>query len=370
MQLQKVRVNAETIYEKWVQQEGIPIIEALGGVDDVTQLPRKPWARTGGQGTLIQMRGTMEASRGIYVAEIPGGGALNPEKHLYEEAIIILKGRGLTEVWQEGGAKVTFEWGEGSLFAPPLNAWHRLINGSREPVVFLALTTAPQVMNAVYDSEFVFNCDYQFLDRFGGQSDYFTPSDKRIKMGQWSTIWETNFIPDVRAAFLDDFERKVAGGKLTVYKMAGDFPIGQMAEWPVGRYHKAHYHGPGAILVGLKGKGYVPLWPRELGMHPYQDGHEDQVVTVNWGPNSIYCPPEGWLHQHMSTGKEPARHVAIYGERPPRRERDDPVVLLSVREGGTLIEFEDEDPEIRKRYEEALRKEGVECTMPPVVYRS
>ena len=369
MQQQKVRVSGETIYEKWIKEEGIPIREALAGVDDVTQLPRKPWARTGGDATFIQMRGPTEAGRGIYVADIPGGSALNPEKHMYEEAILILQGRGLTEVWQEGTGRVTFEWGQGSFFAPPLNAWHRLVNGSREPVVFLGFTTAPQMMNAVYDKDFVFNCDYQFLDRFGGQADYFTPPEERIRLGTWSHIWETNFIPDVRAAFLDEHERKVAGGKLTVYKMTGDFPIGQMAEWPVGRYHKAHYHGPGAILIGLKGKGYVNLWPREVGFHPYQDGHADQVLRVDWGPNSIYCPADGWYHQHMSTGKEPARHVAIYGERPPRRQNDDPVVLLSVRDGGTLVEFEDEDPEIRRRYIEELKKEGVECTMPPVEYR-
>jgi len=34
-----------------------------------------------------------------------------------------------------------------------------------------------------------------------------------------------------------------------------------------------------------------------------------------------------------------------------------------------MIEYEDEDPEIRKRWEEALRPEGVEPKMPPVVYR-
>src|SRR5439155_1480051 len=79
------------------------------------------------------------------------------------------------------------------------------------------------------------------------------------------------------------------------------------------RYHKAHYHGPGAVLVGLKGNGYVNLWPRELGIHPWQDGHADQVVLVEWGPNSVYVPPDGWFHQHISTGKVTARHVAVDG---------------------------------------------------------
>ena len=368
--------ETDRAYDNWVEQEGIPIHEAMAGVSDVTELPRKPWDCMGGLGTFIKLRGTSEAERGVYVAEIPGGSALNPEKHLYEEAILILQGRGLTEVWQEGGQKVTFEWGAGSLFAPPVNAWHRLVNGSREPVVLLAVTTAAQVINALRDMDFIFNCEHKFLGDFGGQAEYFTPGDDRRKPGRWQTIWFTNFIPDVYAAFLDDLERKVSGGQLTGYRMARNFPAGHMSEWPVGRYHKAHYHGPGAILTGLKGKGYVLVWPHELGPHPYQDGHGDQVLRVEWKGRSIYSPPDGWFHQHFNSGPEPARHLAVYGRGGVTRStlpavlQDDFVGFTGLREGGSLIEYEEEDPEVRRHFEETLKKAGVECTMPPVVYRS
>jgi hypothetical protein len=128
-------------------------------------------------------------------------------------------------------------------------------------------------------------------------------------------------------------------------------------------------------LVGLKGHGYVNLWPRELGIHPWQDGHADEVALVDWGPNSIYVPPDGWFHQHMSTGKSPARHVAVYGygNGSPlgvQRRHDEGGVFTPVREGGPLIDYEDEDPEVRRYFVEANRKEGAECTMPPVTYRS
>ena len=125
--------------------------------------------------------------------------------------------------------------------------------------------------------------------------------------------------------------------------------------------------------MGLTGNGYVVLWPKELGLHPFQDGKGDQVVSINWGPRSIYTPPEGWFHQHMSTGKEPARHVAIYagyaGTQFVSSRGEDSSVNISYREGGSLIDYEDEDPEIRRYFEEALKKEGVEFTMPPVTYR-
>ncbi len=368
MVVEKVRVTGETPYEHWMKKEGIPIHEALVGVDDLTALPRRPWARTNGLGTFLELRGTVELERSLYVAEIPGGGALNPEKHLYDEAIFILQGRGLTEVWQEGGPKTNFEWGKGCLFAPPLNTWHRLVNGSREPVVFLAVTTAPKVMNALYDNEFVFNCDRVFTEFFGGDSEYFNRGERRERNAR-GTTWYTNFIPDAWAEFLDEWEYKVAGGEGTGYRMARNFPNGHISEGPVGSYHKAHYHGPGAILVGLKGSGYVPLWHYSLGIHPYQDGHGDQVMEVKWGENSIYTPPDGWFHQHMNTGKEPARHIAFYSSRASRYVEGGVAVTSSIREGGTLIHYEDEDPGIRKRFVEELAKSGVECTMPPVEYR-
>ena len=371
------KATGGTFYRRFMEAEGVPIYEALGGVGDVAELPRRPWARMGGSGTFLNLLGFAQSGRGVYIVEIPGGGALNPEKHMYEEAIFILGGRGLTEVWYEGQDKVTFEWGEGSIFSPPLNTWHRLVNGSREPALLVGVTTAPKMMNMVFDNDFIFNCDFVFKDRFGGQADFFTAGENRYTYGSYGLgIWETNFIPDARAAFLDDFEQKVAGGQLTGYRMGKYGPNGHISEWPVGIYTKAHYHGPGAFLMGLEGKGYVLVWPSHLGPHPYQDGHADQVTMVEWGPRSIYSPFGNAYHQHFNTSGVPARHIAIYGwsERFEKRKKaggreEDYEALVSDREGGTLLEYEDEDPEVRRYFEEALKKEGVESKMPPVTYR-
>ena len=364
----------KTAYKKFLEEEGIPVYDTLAAVFDVTELPRKPWARTGGLGTYITMVSTTDAMRGIYVAEIPGGGALNPERHLFEEGIWILQGRGLTEVWQEGGAKTTFEWGPGSLFAPPLNTWHRLINGSKEPVVFLAVTTAPEAMEPFHNTEFIFNSDFNFTDRYGGQSDFFNPTETRYKEHtQGGRVWETHFIPDVSEAFIEDHGGgKVTGGSGMGYRMGTNFPNGHIGQWPAGVYHKAHWHGPGAILIGLKAKGYVLLWHKDLGPHPYTDGHEDQVMKVEWGPRSIYTPPQNWYHAHFNTGSEPARHIAVYRSLTQRGsyvEGDNFRILMSSREGGNVLDYEDEDPQIRQRFIEDLKKEGVECVMPPVTYR-
>jgi hypothetical protein len=179
-------------------------------------------------------------------------------------------------------------------------------------------------------------------------------------------IWETNFIPDISNALLENLEVKGAGLRLSQFEMSGNALVGHLGEWPVGKYHKAHYHGPGAIIVGLQSVGYVLLWHKQWGLHPYTDGHEDKVIEIKWGEGSIYCPPGDWFHQHFNAGQEPARHLAIrYGSRlfplgfKVSHQKTDDDVFRGVKEGGWMIPYEDEDPEIRRRYQSALRANGV-----------
>ncbi len=266
-----------TIYEEWMEKEGIPIYEAIAGVEDITELPRRPWARMGGSGTFIQIEGTRQEGSGLYVAEIPAGGALEPEKHMYDELIYILQGRGLSEVWHEGQGKRTFEWGEGSLFAVPTNAWHKLVNGGREPVLFFAKTNAPVVMNAYRNTDFIFNCDYRFTDRYAGEADYFHASAEKRYKERTRTFWVTNFVPDARTIFMDDMPEKVEGGQITFFRMSS-WEYNHASAWPAGKYHMAHYHEPGALLLGLQSTGYFLVWSKRYGIHPYQDGHGDKVV--------------------------------------------------------------------------------------------
>lgn len=367
-------------YEEFMEREGIPVHKALAGVEDVAALPREPWKRLGGKGTFIEMRSTFQSERGIYVVEIPGGEALNPEKHLYEEQIYVLQGRGAAEVWQGNGPKIAFEWNQGSVFAFPRNMSHRLMNGGNEPVILMAVTTAPELINTFDADEvgFVFNSDHKFADLYEdlGGAAYFASTDTRQIEGirYKGVYWYTNFIADARTALVDPKDAKVAGGSLTGYRMGKRFPHGHISEWPGGRYHKAHYHGPGAILVGLSGEGFVLIWPRNLGAHPFESGHGDEVLKVNWGPRSIYSPPDGWFHQHFGTGKEPARHIAVYGAKTPMGvhnmvQSGDFMGGISFRDGGTLIEYEDEDPAIREIFAQTVKEQGVEMQMPPVEYR-
>ncbi len=79
----------------------------------------------------------------------------------------------------------------------------------------------------------------------------------------------------------------------------------------------------------------------------------------------MFVPPDWWFHQHFSTGKEPAKYLALKGGggRKFKGIQKHFLTSKSVKLGGDQIEFEDEDPEIRRVYREELAKNGVEWRM-------
>jgi quercetin dioxygenase-like cupin family protein len=361
-----------TPYEKWLEKEGLPVIRVYS-VSALHQLELAPWPRLGARGAYIDLVG-MEKFTGMYVAEIPPGGELQPEKHMYEEFIYISSGGGEAEVWQDGGPARSFPWQPGSLFSPPLNTWHRLRNTGSEAVRLVAVTTAPIIMDFFHNEDFIFNCPYSFGDRYDGGPDYFVPESQRTFLEEdrrW--LWRTNLAPDIREVPIDLLERKGTEVRITIVEAAGNVLATHLSEWPAGRYHKAHYHAAGAILLILKGSGYTLIWPKDAGTRPYLEGRGDQVVRIDWQEGSLYSPPDGWFHQHFNTGPQPARQLALrYGSRKHpmgweliRKGGQFSGTMISLKEGGTVIEYELEDPQIHQLFEEALAKTGVACQMHP-----
>jgi quercetin dioxygenase-like cupin family protein len=346
-----------------MEKEGVPVIEGFG-VSDVRRISLKPWKRLGCDGAYLQLRG-LEGITGVYVGKIAAGSMTEPERHLYEKIIYIVQGEGVAEFQQQGRVPQAISWKTGSLFSAPLNATHRLINNGSEPATFVAVTTAPMILDHFHNERFVFQSDFGFLERYDGEGDYFRPGEQRYLAAnnqQW--IWETNFIPDARRALIDGQEQKGAGVNLTQFEISDNTLIGHLAEWPVGRYHKAHYHGGGAVLVILRSDGYSLMWPNELGTQPYKNGFGDRVVKVDWVPGSIFSPPTNWYHQHFNTGTERALQLALRcgSHKFPLGIRVAAIragVYTSVKQGGTLIEYADEDPEIRRAYLAELEKKGI-----------
>ncbi len=223
---------------------------------------------------------------------------------------------------------------------------------------FLAVTNAPLMMDTIHSEEFIFNCPYVFSDRYSGADDYFNVGQKRYESGM-QHIWETNFIMDIQSANLDQREVKGAGVRITQFELSGNSLIGHLAQWPAARYHKAHYHGAGAILLGLQSSGYVLVVVEGARHQALRSRPQRRCRRGQMESRQRLLPPGGWFHQHFNTGAQPARHLALrYGSRihpigfKIADKRSEDGVYIDVKKGGTLIEYADEDPQIRKHYEE------------------
>jgi len=370
--------NPRSPYDLFMEAQGIPIHRDIG-VHKVQDLPLSPWKRLGGRGIAIQLLGT-EHLWGMYVVEVPGAGALNAERHLYEEIYYVIEGRGTTEVWQDDSRKkLTFEWSRGSLFAIPLNAWHQVVNATSSPALLLAATTAPNIINLIRDTEFVLNCPYNFLARFDASDDYFKPvTDIYADPVRGLAMRRTNIIPDILTCELPPDNRRAFDYRRIEPHMAGANFYMKIAQYKTGQYSKAHKHSSGAILVCIKGKGYSYTWPDRLGMQPWQGALGNQVKRQTYEPVGMIsaAPMRGdWFHQHFGTHPEGLRLLVFDGPYGPGfRRRGAPgddaadVGAIDTREGGNAVSYVDEDPHIRKTYEAALAAEGMTSGMPAWVY--
>jgi mannose-6-phosphate isomerase-like protein (cupin superfamily) len=366
-----------TPYDKFMEEQEIPIVRAVG-VSKVQDLPLKPWKRMGGKGSFIQLWGT-EGLWGSYVVEVPGAGALNVEKHLYEEQYLVVEGRGTTEVWQEDGKKHVFEWQKGSLFAIPLNTYHRIVNASSSPALLLGGTTAPPAMNLYDNNDFVFNNSYVFMDRFDGNQDYFKPKDDLAPDPvRGLAMRRTNIVPDIVKCELPLDNRRSPGYRRIEPHMAGNRFYMWIGQHETGRYSKAHKHASAAVLICVKGKGYTYTWPSEIGPTPWRDGKADQVFRVDYEPVGMVsaAPMSGdWFHQHFGTSKEALRLTAWFGAnnsrsrkpgRPGEKQKD--LGAIDIRDGGSAIPYDEEDPYVRQEYEATLAKEGAVSRMEGWLY--
>jgi oxalate decarboxylase/phosphoglucose isomerase-like protein (cupin superfamily) len=339
----------DTPYDVWASSQGIDVV---GGyfVEDLYHLPLKWWDRMGGYGVFINLEGTGYLDD-AYVCGIPAGKSLNPQRHLFEELVYVLEGRGATTVWQEKNRKQTFEWQRGSLFAMPLNCWYQHFNGQGDKETrLLCVTNAPLVFNLFHNEDFVMNNPYNFSDRFRGEEGYFGGNGRLYT----DRVLETNFVSDVIGMEPIVWEERGKGNKTIFFELAQSTMGAHVSQFPIGIYKKAHRHGPGAHVFILTGEGYSLLWPEG-----------EKRMRINWKPGSVVVPPEGWFHQHFNPGAVPARYLALkmlsrrYKLVPGKIKSD-----VSVKQGGMQIEYEDEDAEIRRIFEEECARNGVTVSLP------
>lgn len=102
----------------------------------------------------------------------------------------------------------------------------------------------------------------------------------------------------------------------------------------------------------------------------WNDGDRD-FARVEWQYGVVFPPCENQIHQHFVTSEHASRYVAtgLGSQRYPlteakrRRSLGKPgekqALSRSVKEGGTQIEYEDQDPRIHQIWLAEMRKRNI-----------
>jgi quercetin dioxygenase-like cupin family protein len=319
-------------YRQWIKKSRLPMVEGYS-IYDARDQEALPWPEIGGRGLYLNFSGNVHMDGQIL--EIPPGKALVPRRHLYEQLLYVLKGRGHTTVG-DGKNPQSFEWGEGSLFTVPLNVTHRHFNGdSAHPARLLAVTTFPFMLQVFGSLGFINDSRVDFPERFEAGSNYYANS-KRVHT-RW---WRTNFVKDIRNTEVVPWEERGKGNESVFWDMGGNTILEpHVSEFPVATYKLGHRHPYEAIILTLNGKGFSLAGRKGLR-------ETDDPVKIAWKAGSIVSPPYFWYHQHFNTGDTKARYWAITEGDFPKR--------LGIPLDVEQIEPNQEDPGIRKRFEREL----------------
>jgi gentisate 1,2-dioxygenase len=345
-------------YDKWMQSVGIPVHKGYF-IPNLSSLELGWWEERGCKSAFIQLIG-QEGIIEARVSEIPPGESLPPFKLAVDEVVYVVSGRGLTSVWTGNEPRRTVEWQAHSMFLLPRNRYHQFSNTQgAAPVRLLHYNYLPLAMTTVADPQFFFNNPYDAPDQLGEGSAGFYSEARSVprvdRRGRDGYLWLGNFFPDMRSwDKLEANQTRGAGGHSVYIQFPSSEMSSHMSVFDPRLYKKAHRHGPGRVIVIPAGDGYSILW---------EEGKEK--IVVPWQEASAFVPPNRWFHQHFNVGGARARYLALHPPTQFHGYTDESVGDLS----NDQIEYADEDPEIRERFEEELGKRGLTSLMPDEAYK-
>lgn len=344
-------------HDQWMESIGIPIYRGYF-IEDLRTLQLGWWEERQCQAAFIQLRG-QEGITEARVTEIGPGQTLPPLKFALDEIVYVVEGLGLTTIWAgEGKPQKIFEWQKSSLFMIPHNYWCQLSNMQEEkPVRLMHYNYLPLCLSGIRNPEFLFNSPYEGHDFiFEDEADFYSSATvSKDENSPAGFNWTGNFFADLQV--WDKFGavnlgRRGAGGSIVEMQFPDSEMNCHMSLFPAGTYKKAHRHGPGRVIVIPAGEGYSIMW---------EEGKEK--IICPWHEASVIVPPNRWFHQHFNVGDMPARYLALhppfqfhgYAEKVADRAKDQ-------------IEYPDEDPWIRQKFEEEQCKRGATSLMPEEAY--
>lgn len=211
-----------------------------------------------GEGRLHQVDATL--------IELPPGGRLLPQRHLAEEIIYIVSGKGFTEMWVDAEEKVRYAWEAGDLLSPSLNTWHQHVNASDSaPARYVAISTTPISKNIFPSEEFLTGSDFVFADRWRQgimQQPEYTP-EGGFESSEVVRMRVGHMLPDI-----DDRElrqRRQGAWGITILP-EGDLAGNRVLEMEVrekdgeeftDEQAHLHHHPWEVVYVVLDGAGYT-----------------------------------------------------------------------------------------------------------------
>lgn len=366
--------SAQTPYEQWMANEGIPIHRGYS-IPNVRALELKPWPRLGARAALIDLEGS-EGTDGSYICEIAPGASTKPQRFLFEESVYVLDGEGETEVWHESGNKRRFRWQKGAMFSPPLNVWRQHFNRGQQPARLISFHDLPTLMDIFHNADFLFHNDFVFHDRYNNQPDYFVLDNSKMRVGGTAPMFEegdragrmidTGFIPNVNNLELYDAKSRGARNRGIEFVFSDNTMQTHISEFETGSYKRAHRHGPGSQILILGGVGYSLLWT-DIPRYSAAPKH----MRVDWTEGALFVPPDRWFHQHFNGGVTAAKYMATswiggkyFAKSMGGGGRTHRLNTVSVKKGGNMIDYLDEDPAVRSMFEAELKKNGIKVRMP------
>ena len=348
-------------YRRWMASIGIPIHKGYY-IEDVRTLELGWWSERECNAAFLELAGS-EGMSEIRITEVPPGKTLPPVKFALDEVVYVVDGRGLTSLWGRGDkGRKTFEWKKYSMFLIPRGHTHQFTNtqGNR-PARLLHYNCLPLVMSTLANPDFFFSNSYEEMGPLDiSRGDFYSPaiaaqiSDPKLAWGV-RDIWFGNFFPDMRAwDKLGVHTMRGAGARAVYVQFPGSEMAAHMSVFRARTYKKAHRHGAAFVIIIPTGEGYSVMW---------QEGQEKLLFP--WQEASLIVPPNRWFHQHFNVGQSSARYLAFHP--PVQFEGWAEKIEDRLRD---QIEYPDEDPFIKRKFEEELAARGLTSLMPEEAYKN
>jgi oxalate decarboxylase/phosphoglucose isomerase-like protein (cupin superfamily) len=348
-------------HDIWMDSLGLPIHSGYY-IEDLRELELGRWEARGCDAAFIQLEGQQGITE-TRVSEVPPRAVLPPVRLMFDEVVYVVQGRGATTVWRSDGERKSFEWQENSMFLLPRHHFHQFSNthGSRAARL-LHYNYFPLLLSASPDPDAFISTERGQagdplrpvdLETLYAEPFTRTTSDADVVWKRRQSVWVGSFFPDMSAwDKLHVSQGRGAGGRSVAMEFPGSEISCHMSMFPARTYKKAHRHGPGRAIVIPAGEGYSVMW---------EEG-KDKVIA-RWKPGSLITPPNKWFHQHFNVGQNSARYLAFH----PPMQFDGHAEKVEDR-ARDQIEYVDEDPSVRERFEGELAQRGLTSVIPAAAY--